>query len=258
MPHTYPFPGMNPWLEDSKLWRGIRLSLINAIRDYLAPALAPRYFVDVEAHTYIATFPDAPPVETRYPDLAILDRGGHAVAVAPTATFASPKIIELPHETIEEVYLEIRLVPSGKVITVIEILSHTNKRGGADRRSYIHKREKFLDAYVNFVEIDLLRARKPMPVLEGSKSHYRIFIRRREDWHLGYLHEFQVRDRIPIFPLPLQLDDEEPPVDLGALLKGVYERGRYDLVIDYTAQPEQPLHRQDMAWIRQVLASQQT
>ena len=50
MPHQ--FPGMNPWLEDVRLWRDVHQSLITALRDVLAPQLEPRYFVAVETHTY--------------------------------------------------------------------------------------------------------------------------------------------------------------------------------------------------------------
>jgi hypothetical protein len=34
---SYPFLGMNSWLEDVKLWRNVHASLITAIRDELVP-----------------------------------------------------------------------------------------------------------------------------------------------------------------------------------------------------------------------------
>lgn len=237
----YAFPGMNPWMEDSRLWRSVHVSLINGIRDLLAPQLAPRYFVDVESHTYVARTPDAPPM-MRYPDVSILEVSGGAIAVAPSAATAMPLEIELPfRETIEEPYLAIRLVPEGEVVTVIEVLSHTNKRGGSDRQSYLQKRELFLDADVHFVEIDLLRAYDPMPYTEQiGQGRYRIFIHRRREPHRAFLYGFGVRDPVPIFPLPLLPEDPEPTIDLGALLQDIYDRAQYRLIINY-AKPPSPL-----------------
>jgi hypothetical protein len=53
---------------------------------------------------------------------------------------------------------------------------------------------------------------------------------------------------IPQFPLPLRAGDAEPIVDLQGLLNGVYDRGAYDLRIDYTAAPVPPLSETDAAW----------
>jgi hypothetical protein len=225
---VYPCPGMNPWLEDVRLWRGVHTRLINALSDALAPVLEPRYFVDVETHIYAARRPDMPS-GSRYPALAILDRGGHAVAIAPMVAMAMPIEIDLGlDDAVEEPYLEVRLVPGGDVVTVIELLSHTNKMGGRDRASYLQKRKLFFDSALNFVEIDLLRMWDPMPPCENvAVSDYRILVRRNDRRKKGLLYSFNVRAPIPVFPLPLLPDDEEPPVDLGAILRAVYERARY-------------------------------
>ncbi|MEM7127282.1 MAG: DUF4058 family protein [Chloroflexota bacterium] len=253
---SYPFPGMNPWLEDRQLWRGVHTRLITALGDALSPDLAPRYFVDVETHTYIAKMPDEP-ITMRYPDITVLEVGGGAVAVKPTATHAMPLEIDLPfRETIEEPYLSIRLVETGEVVTVIELLSHTNKRAGTERRSYLEKRETFLDADVHFVEIDLLRAFGSMPYTEeGETKDYRIFIHRKETRRKALLYIFNVRDSIPVFPLPLLPDDLEPSVDLGGLLQDIYTRARYRLIINYTQPPSPQLRSQDAEWAKELISS---
>jgi len=123
---SYPFPGMNPWLEDAKIWRNVHLSLINALRDVLAPQLEPRYFVDIEMHTYLAS-PPTLPVQTHNSE---------------TYLIAAPTTIDLPlPEYYEEPYIEVRLADSGKVVTVIEILSYTNKPDGDGRHSHLKARE---------------------------------------------------------------------------------------------------------------------
>ncbi|MFN8490196.1 MAG: DUF4058 family protein [Caldilineaceae bacterium] len=249
---AYPFPGMNPWLETSRLWRDVHQRLITNLAELLAPQLEPRYFVGVETHTYISITPSQP-LQTRYPDVSILHRGGPAVATAPNMTADTPQVIEIPlPEPYEEPYLEVRLLPDGEVVTVIELLSHTNKRSGSERAAYLEKRDAFIKSELSFIEIDLLRAGQPMPYTDYG-ADYRILVRRSEVLHRGHLYSFSVRQPIPRFPLPLLPDDQEPIVDLGALLQEVYDRARYKLVIDYQKPPEPPLSDEDTAWARQCL-----
>ena len=254
---SYPFPGMNPWLENPLVWKGVHQRVITALADILAAQLEPRYFVAVETHTYISTMPSKP-LQTRYPDLSILKVREAPVHYATTLNAPAPLVIDLPlPEPYEEPYLEVRLVPDGEVVTVIELLSHTNKQAGDERRSYIKKREALIDSDVHFVEIDLLRAYPPMPFTEHLTADYRIFIRRRELNRQAHLYAFTVRDPIPLFPLPLLPDDQEPLVDLGTLLHEVYDRARYRLVIDYSKPPSPQLEPADAAWAADCLAAAQ-
>ncbi len=251
---SYPFPGMNPWLERPAIWRDVHHSLISALRDDLSPRLRPRYFLAVETHTYVTVPPDLP-LASRYPDAMIIHRGGPAVATLSPAPAAPFLTVELPRDDpLIEGYLEVRLVPSGEVVTVIELLSHTNKQPGHARDEYIEKRLSFVASHVHFVEIDLLRAGPPMPHAHPAESDYRIFIRRREKPHQARVYPFNIRQPIPVFPLPLLPDDQEPEVDLGALLAGVYARVSYDLVINYANSPEPPLREADAAWANELLA----
>jgi len=147
-------------------------------------------------------------------------------------------------------------VPTGEVVTVIELLSHTNKQAGREREAYLEKREELLDSRLSFVEIDLLRAGPPLPYTErAADSAYRLFIRRRELPSQARLYPFQVRQFIPTFPLPLLPDDAEPTVDLNALLAGLHERAGYDLVINYAQPPEPPLNDEDAKWATDLLSS---
>jgi hypothetical protein len=43
-----PFPGMNPYLENSALWSDFHHRVITAIADLLAPQLEPKYIVAIE------------------------------------------------------------------------------------------------------------------------------------------------------------------------------------------------------------------
>lgn len=249
----YPFPGMNPWLENHRLWSDVHVSLIGAIRETLAAQLEPRYFVGVGTHTYISTIPSEP-LQSRYPDVAIINRGGSGISAASAGQVATPLVITMPlPEPYEEPYLEVRLLPDGEVVTVIELLSYTNKRVGDERKSYLQKRKEYLSNDVHLVEIDLLRAGEPMPYTEHIAADYRIAVRRKEHPLQLRLYPFTLRQPIPIFPLPLLPDDEEPRVELGTLLQDVYDRARYRLVIDYNKPPEPSLSDEDLAWAQSCL-----
>lgn len=49
-----PFPGMNPSLEDPKLWPEVHHRLITALAIAIAPSLRPKYRVTIEKRTYLS------------------------------------------------------------------------------------------------------------------------------------------------------------------------------------------------------------
>lgn len=255
-----PFPGMNPWLEQPALWGDVHFRLISALARYLSPLISPRYYVTVGSQAYIATSFVYPPM-VRYSDLAVVRT--RYPDTSPTATaqtvaaprVAEPTVVEVPvPDLVEEMYLEIRETTTSQVITVIEVLSPTNKRPGVGRQKYERKRLEILSTLTHLVEIDLLRAGFPMPVVSDIlASDYRILIRRGEQGNQAVLYGFNVRDAIPVFHLPLQAGDSEPAVDLHELLDEVYIEANYDVRIDYQRSPEPPLSEQDTQWAREVL-----
>ena len=56
-----------------------------------------------------------------------------------------------------EGYIEIRERGGGRVITVIEFLSLSNKQPGEGQESYRRKQAELREARISLVEIDLLR-----------------------------------------------------------------------------------------------------
>lgn len=245
---------MNPWLESPLLWRDVHASLITALRDDLSARLRPRYHVAIETHTYVTLPPDFL-LQGRYPDVMVIERGGAPVMTAPSIASQDFVIVELPSsDPVEEGFLEVRLVPSGEVVTVIELLSHSNKQRGRNREDYVEKREDLLRTRVGFVEIDLLRAGPPMPYTERVQDNaYRLMVRRRERRHQFHLYGFNAQQPIPIFPLPLLPDDQEPLVNLNEILAGVYERAGYDLILNYAEPPVPLLNGADTAWANEIL-----
>ncbi len=253
---TYPFPGMDPWLEQPGLWGDVHFRIIAALANYLSPILTPHYYVAVGTRTYVTTTPDSPAI--RYLDVTVVE--GPVTGLVKTTgsvVVAEPVMVEVPlPETVEEAYLEVREPLNGDVITAIELLSPINKRPGAGRDKYLQKRLEIFSTYTHLVEIDLLRGWQPLPFAGAPKnSDYRILIRRGEEGSRGRLYLFNVQDLIPRFPLPLQAGDTEPVVDLGNLLKQIYQEASYHLRINYKTPPNLPLRKIDGQWAREVLES---
>lgn len=51
----------------------------------------------------------------------------------------------------------------------------------------------------------------------------------------------QFRDALPVLPVPLREPDPDVPLDLGAAVAAVYERGGYADLIDYRRPPASPV-----------------
>ena len=47
------FPGMDPYLENPRLWPGVHHALVVYIRDYLRPLITPRYIAAIEERVYV-------------------------------------------------------------------------------------------------------------------------------------------------------------------------------------------------------------
>jgi len=231
-----PFPGMDPYLEHPDLWPDVHNSLIAALANELSPTLRPRYYVALEERTYLSE--------------VVLGSFRADSPVAVTSGGSAVVEVELPMaEPVRETYLEVRSVPAGEVVTVIEILSPANKRSGTGRAVYLEKREAVLSTRTSLVEVDLLRGGEPMPTRGPAvASDYRILVSRPHRRPKADLIAFGVRDPVPKFSLPLRKGEEEPMVDLGRVLHALYDRASYDLRIDYSREAIPPLAGADAEW----------
>ena len=151
-----PFPGMNPWLE---LHSGdVHHRLVQYAGDSLQTHLPEDLFARVEERVYVedenqvarAIIPDVVVSQVHPWTGSSADSSG-GVAVA------NPLVFELSSPELTEGYVEIR-DRGGKVITVIEFLSPSNKRAGVGRDKYLEKQQEVLRSAASLVEIDLVRA----------------------------------------------------------------------------------------------------
>src|SRR5205085_12313221 len=95
--------------------------------------------------------------------------------------------------------------PEERLVTCIEVLSPSNKRPNTEGWDlYLRKRQALLLGAANFVEIDLLRGGRRMPMLTAwpNSPYYALLCRRRRApyctaWRAGF------RERLPVVPVPL-------------------------------------------------------
>lgn len=242
-----PFPGMDPYLENSELWPAVHNRLIVAIADELVEHLSEKYRVEIEKRTY---FGDEDGVLVGIPDVAVAtSKASQANTATALALPVQPEQVTVPITAeVNERYLEIREVATGRVVTVIELLSPKNKRSGEGRIAYERKRNQILSSTTHLIEIDLLRGGRPFPMVSKNLSDYRILICPGNQRPMGNLFAFGLQQPIPAVPVPLLPDESNVLLELQPLLNQVYRRGRYHLAIDYSQPPNPRFSQETQSW----------
>jgi hypothetical protein len=250
-----PFPGMNPYLEHPDRWSTVHNRSIVAIADFLTPLLIPRYQVDIEKRIYQVTDSNLQligrsDITVQSPKKPIVPT---SIAIQSVSTL-HPIRVKLPiEEEVRESYLEIKEVTTGRVVTTIEVLSPTNKRGEG-RQKYEEKRQRVLSSRTHLIEIDLLRSGDPLPMSgDEPSSDYRVLVSRAGDRPIADLYPFNMQDSMPQIPVPLQFGDLEPLLNLKELIEAIYDRSGYSHFIDYNLEPSPKLSSTDQAWLDQLL-----
>jgi hypothetical protein len=250
-----PFPGMDPYLEAAGGWEDFHDSFLTYVRDVLLDALPAHYVVKIQERVTLVSLPthEARQVVSEVGVSAMGDvrpAGGLA-----TATVATVEPVTLEHDLEEmatETYLEIRRQPDRQLVTVIELLSPSNKELPG-REVYLAKRNALLSQYVHLVEIDLLVRGRRLPMRAPLPAgDYFAFVSRAERRPSGDVYAWGVRHPLPLIPVPLLDPDPAYSLDLGAMFRLTYDRGRYERSIDYTADPPAFLRPEDRDWAREI------
>src|SRR5262245_5502161 len=124
-----PFPGMDPYLEAEKIWPPFQHHLVACLYQTLLPGLVDRYRARIGQRRYATE----------------------------QALFTS--IIREEHE---EEFIEIRQRHDSRLITLVDVVSPTNKTTTAGRQAYLDKRKEAKSAGANLVEVDLVMQGQPM------------------------------------------------------------------------------------------------
>jgi hypothetical protein len=251
---------MNPYLEAPAVWEDFHGELIYACRRVLLDRLPAAYdasvgeqvrLVEVSARTH-----GLPVAKSVRPDVAVLHATGARTVQSPNAPAAGTAVLdpvtisvaEAEEQEITDRWIEVRYRADASLVTVIEVLSPTNKNPeGFDE--YRAKRRALLRQRVNLVEIDLLvggrriEAQEILPV-----GDYYTTVSRRDKPSVRDVYAWSVRRPLPIIHVPLRPPEPDVDLDLASAFAIAFDRGGYEGRLRYGGRPPAPLGREDADW----------
>ena len=218
-----PFPGMDPYLEEESVWPVFQHHLVLCLYQILLPGLVDRYRAKVGQRHYTTE----------------------------QALFTS--IIREEHQ---EDYIEIRQRGDGKLVTLLDIASPTNRTSAAGRQAYLDTRRDGRAAGANLVEIDLVLQGQPM--LDYSRENlpdwdYAVTVTRATQPERHEIYTATLQKRLPRFRLPLAGDDRDTVLDLHTAFNRCYDQGGFASRIDYQRDPATKLDDDDRHWLQKLL-----
>ena len=221
-----PFPGMDPFLEDEKLWPSFQHQLVNCLYQILLPGLVDRYRARVGQRHYATE----------------------------QALFTS--VVREEHH---EEYIEIRQRTDGRLVTLVDVVSPANKTSTQGRQSYLEKRREGRSAGSNLVEIDLVLQGQPM--LDYSREglpewDHAVTVTRATQPDRYEIYTATLQKRLPRFRLPLSGDDRDTVIDLQAAFTRCYDQGGFADKINYRRDPATSLSDEDRRWLNDLLKQQ--
>jgi hypothetical protein len=270
-----PFPGMDPYLERPRWFRGLHNVMIAHLQEAIQPLLPPPYFALTAELIWMEG-------SERYidPDVDLLvrtpvrprraveggDEGGVATLVAEDVE--EPVVVAVTQtrgEERTEPYLEIYARRDGedRLVTSIEILSLTNKRLGSEgRHAYLEKQREILDGQVNLVEIDLLRGGGHTSAVphwlakeKAGDFDYHVSIHRFDRPFEFLVYPIPLQRRLPTIRIPLLPGDPTVPLSLQAAFQRAYDAGPYRRVVRYGEDAiDPPLSSTQAAWAARLVA----
>src|SRR5438128_770430 len=210
-----PLPGMDPYLEEEKLWSLFHTHLVHSLYQHLLPGLMDRYRARLAERHYVLE----------------------------QVLFTS--IVREEHR---EPYLEVRQRADGRLITVVDVISPANKANGAGRQAYLAKRQEFRQHNASLVEIDLVLQGQPLQDYsrDGLPDwDYAVTVTRSVQPDRYEIYTATLQKRLPRFRLPLASDDRDTVLDLYTVFTRCYEQGGFGSKIDYSRDPATVLSDED-------------
>lgn len=270
-----PFPGMDPYLEAPDIWPDFHNSLASEIRGELNRSLPAPYYARLEMRPELGIVEEDNSRQRIVPDVtvvrhprSIIQSAGTVVHERPRREISTSTNVNIYTGLIRHYFIEIRdSVHGHKLITLIEILSPSNKRSGPDRQAYQRKQRDVLDSDANLVELDLLRTGDrvlPEPTLSQQVLQlavlpdYLVLINRAWQRANGVqpyeVFASNLREELPCVPIPLKDGEPEVPLDLQYIMDRAYDAGPYRRgAINYSQPPEPPLSGPDAEWAEALL-----
>jgi hypothetical protein len=245
---------MDPYLESPSFWSDFHASFLTYLRDAILDRLPPAYEARIDERLSLAGPAGRGPKRVE-PDVAVLrdlDRPhsgeGPAVAVAPPELTLEPVAVPLRVGRRRQRYIKILKRPDRTLVTVIEVLSPSNKAGD-DRGAYLLNRQAILAQPVHLLELDLLLRGRRLPTARPlPKGDYFALLSRAERRPICDVFAWPIRWPLPKLPVPLMAPDPDVVLDLQAVFSTAYERGRYEAALPYDQPPPSPPSEADRGW----------
>lgn len=247
-----PFPGMDPYLESPAFWPDFHSTFINYWREALAEALPSHYAARIGERGYLV---EQPPVQKKLisTDVAVIAPPSLTpTSSAKPAGVATLEPVTIPLPVIEEgreTYIEILHRPDRTLVAVLELLSPANKEEPG-RGDYLAKRSGLLRQHVHLIELDLLlKGQRPPLRKDPPVGDYYYLLARAEQRPNCEVYAWSMSQPLPTLPVPLRAPDPDLFIDLGVVFTTVFQRGRYEGDIDYSAPPEVALSAEQREWV---------
>ncbi len=256
-----PFPGMNPFLE--RHWPDVHTKLIAYIADALAEKLPPELNARSEEKVTLHSVGESDAILRA--DVAVVESWKRGIPPKwepekrddEQIVATVPKILIVPEDT--DRWINISDL-NGKLITVIEVLSPSNK--GTQRNQYLARRECYLQGSINLVEIDLLREGTPTfptssdaPHIRAQAKYYTCVSRAHLPGRLE-LYETPLPERLPNVSIPLRPTDPDIVLALQPLVDRCHRMGGY-WSTNYRDVPGPPLTAEEQEWVSEMLLTAQ-
>jgi hypothetical protein len=212
---------MDPYLEDGQFWPLFQQQLVLCLHQMLQPGLMDRYRARINQRQYLIE----------------------------QALFTSI----MREEHVEEL-IEIRQRSDGRLVTLIDVVSPTNKTTAAGRQAYLERRAHSRGA--SLIEIDLLLQGHPM--LEYSRNglpdwDYAITVTRASSPDRHEIYTATLQKPLPRFRLPLSPDDRDTVLDMQSIFTRCFDHSDFSDKIDYTSDPPVKIDDEDRQWMAELL-----
>jgi hypothetical protein len=136
-----------------------------------------------------------------------------------------------------------------RLVTAIEVLSPTNKRGEG-RIEYAAKRQSIMRSDTHLIEIDLLRAGTRFPVDEPlPPAAYSVFVSRSNERPEVQVWPIALDGPLPSIPVPLLPEDADASLELQTAFATIHDFFRYDRLVNYAGSLTGPLTPEQAEWV---------
>jgi hypothetical protein len=247
---------MNPYLERDEVWQDFHQSFIPLVREVLTAQVRPAFVVKVEEYLFIHELSAEERRLLGRADVGVRPgretalSAGHGTILEAPVRGRLPEAVDVERHS----YLEIRSREGHELVTVLELLSPSNKRPGPDREQYLAKRRQLIASPVHMVEIDLLCGGPRLPVEGLGDCDYYVMVSRAEERPEVGLWPLRLPDPLPPIRVPLRPPHADARLDLQEVLHRLYAAAGYEDYI-YAGEPQPPLQGETAAWAELVLRS---